>query len=348
MKHLIIAGTAAAVLLAAVSCGGSGRSRRSDGSDGPASYLTVGNSKIAFIQWRATSNGHLDGMITEGNVGGSAPAETLSVSSAPFIGTMSGSSVTLTFAVLYFLHTRARGTLSGSTLTLGVPQSDGTIQQATLSQSDDASYNRAIVTLRSTIRHANLLAARQQAGEPAQSAKARAEQGTQSALSALYKDSSLAFNGKLAHGLVRFADDIQTARSELATEKQDASGSNGYCVAAFKAAGSAQTVDGDLQAVQGDVQSMIPDILTVRNDVATASAHLRHLSKVGLPAPGSASSVIASAKVNLRQAIAKANSDIDQINAIDAQARSIASNMARRRCSGAQSGAPKRTITHIK
>src|SRR5258708_32760886 len=75
MKHLIIAGTAAAVLLAAVSCGGSGRSRRSDGSDGPASYLTVGNSKIAFIQWRATSNRHPGGLITQGNVGGGGPAE---------------------------------------------------------------------------------------------------------------------------------------------------------------------------------------------------------------------------------------------------------------------------------
>ncbi len=267
MKHLIIAGTAAAMLLAAVSCSGSGGSGGSGRSGGPASYLTVSNSKVAFIQWRATSNGHLHGTITEGNVGGSAPAETLSVSSAPFIGTMSGSSVTLTFAVLYFLHTRAQGTLSGSTLTLGVPQSDGTIQQAKLSQSDEASYNRAVMTLHSTIRHANLLAARQQAGQPGQSAKAQAEQGIQRALSALYRDSSLAFNGMLARGLARFADDIQTARSGLATEKQDASGGKSYCVAAFRVAGDAQSVDGDLSSVQGDVQSLIPDILTVRNDV---------------------------------------------------------------------------------
>jgi hypothetical protein len=345
MKYLIIAGTAAAMLLAAVSCGGSGRSEK---SGGPASYLTVSNSKVAFIQWRTTSKGHLHGTITEGNVGGSAPAETLSVSSAPFIGTMSGSSVMLTFAVLYFLHTHAHGTLSGSTLTLGVPQSDGTIQQAKFSQSDEASYNRAIGTLRSTIRHANLLVARQQTRQPEQSAKAQAQRGTQSALTALYKDSSLAFNGMLARGLARFAEDIQTARSDLATEKQDASGSKSYCAAAFRVAGDAQSVDGDLQAVHGDVQSVMPDILTVRTDIATANAHLRHLSKVGLPVPGSASNVIASAKANLRQAIAKANSDIDQINAIDTQARSIADNMATRRCSGARSGSSTRPISHIK
>jgi hypothetical protein len=345
MKHLIIAGTAAATLLATVSCGGSASSER---SGGPASYLTVSNSNVAFIQWRATSNGHLQGTITESNAGGSAPAETLSVSSAPFIGTISGSSVTLTFAVLYFLQTRAHGTLSGSTLALGVPQSDGTIRQATFSQSDEASYNRAIVTLRNMIRHANLLVARQQAGQAEQSAKAQAEQGVQSALSALYKNSSLAFSSMLARGEVRFDKDIQTARSDLATEMQDASGSKSYCVAAFRASGAAQKVDGDLHAVQGDVQTMIPDVLTVRNDVATANARLRHLSKVGLPAPTSASSMIASAKVNLRQAIAKANSYIDQINAIDAQAHSIASNMATRRCSGARSSSSTLPISHIR
>src|SRR5258708_34005058 len=91
MKHLIIAGTAAAVLLAAVSCGGSGRSRRSDGSDGPASYLTVGNSKIAFIQWRAPSNGHLGGMVTEGNIGGGGAARRTSFRKARYTGGLGAS-----------------------------------------------------------------------------------------------------------------------------------------------------------------------------------------------------------------------------------------------------------------
>src|SRR5260221_14630439 len=105
MKHLIIAGTAAAVLLAAVSCGGSGRSRRSDGSDGPASYLTVGNSKIAFIQWRATSNRHLDGLITEGNGGGGAAGDAHFLTRAPLIRTPNGRLGALAVVVLYFFPT---------------------------------------------------------------------------------------------------------------------------------------------------------------------------------------------------------------------------------------------------
>lgn len=344
MKQLIIAGTAAGMLLATVSCGGSGSGRS---SGGPASYLAVSNSKVAFIQWHAKANGHLHGTITESNVGGSAPAEALSVSSVPFTGTMSGSSVRLTFEVLYFLHTSAHGTLSGSTLTLHVPQSDGTIQQATFSKSDEARSNRAIAALRTTIRHANLLAARQRARER-QWVKVQAEQGTQSALSTLYRDSSLAFNGRLAGGVARFAHDLQTARSHLATERQDAAAKDSYCVAAFKAAGDARSVGGDLQSVQGAVVAVMPGISAVRGDVAAANAHLRHLSKAGLPAPALASNVIADAKAKLRQAITAANSYIDQINAIGAQSRSIADHMATRSCSKAQSSSSTPVIAHIR
>src|SRR5258708_18033441 len=124
MKPLIIGGMAAAMLLAATGCGGS------DVSPGPASYLAVSASKVSLIQWRITSGGHLQGIITDGSVGGSGPAQRLSVSSAPFTGTMKGNSVRLTFAVLYFLRAHAHGTLGGSSLTMVVPQSDGTVKQA--------------------------------------------------------------------------------------------------------------------------------------------------------------------------------------------------------------------------
>jgi hypothetical protein len=345
MRRLIIAGTAAATLLAAAGCAGS-RSSGGPGGSGkpgdPASYLAVSDSKVAFIQWQATSKSRLHGTITEGNVGASAPAETLAVSSVPFVGTRNGNSVMLTFAGLYFLQTQTQGRLSGSTLTVQIPQSDGTTKQATFTQSDEASYNRAIAKLRGRIRDANELAAQQQP------ANAQAAQGTQSALAALYKDSSLAANGRLADGLARFADHLQTAQSHLAAEKQDAAGSDGYCVAAYRATGDAQTVDGSLLAVQGDATAMMADIAIIRADIATADAHLRRLSKAGTAAPSSAYGVVADAKVSLAQAIAKANAYIDQINAIDVQAHSIADGMATKRCSSARSGAVARPIPHIR
>jgi hypothetical protein len=345
MKRLIIAGTAAATLLGAAGCASS-RSSGGPGGSGrpgdPASYLTVSDSRVAFIQWRATAKGRMQGTITEANVGASAPTETLSVSSVPFTATRNGSAVTMTFAGLYFLQTQAQGRLSGSTLTAGVPQSDGTIKQAKFDQSDEASYNRAIAKLRNRVWQANQLAVQQQPGN------AQAAQGAQSALAALYKDSSLQADGRLAGGLARFDRSLQKAQADLATEKQDAAGSNGYCVAAYRASGDAQTVDGGLLAMQGDAAAMMADIAIIQADIAAASAHLRHLSKAGMAAPSSAYDVIANAKVSLTQAIAKANSYIDQMNATDIQAHSIADNMATRKCSGARSGAIARPLPHIK
>lgn len=343
MKYPTIAG-AAVMLLAIVSCGGSSGSTS---SDGPTSYLAASNSKVAFIHWQASSHGHLRGTITYRNAGGSAPAEKMSVSSVPFTGTIRGSSVRLTFGALYFLHTDADGILSGSRLTLHLPGSDGAIRQVTFSQSDVTSYHSAIAALRRSVGHANQLAAQQQ-GQQAQPAKTQAEQGAQHSLRALYNDSSLAAGGKLAGSVTRFADDIQTAKSDLATEKHDASGAKGYCKAAFTVSGDSQSVDGDLAAVQGDAKSLMADISIVRADIATVEANLRHLGKAGLPTHSSAATVIASARVNLKQAIAAGNSYIDQINAIDAQAHSIANKMATGSCSGAKSGSSTMPVSHIK
>ena len=342
MKYPTIAG-AAVMLLAIAGCSGSSGS---SSSDGPASYLAVSNSKVAFIHWQATSHGHLRGTITYRNAGGSAPTEKMSVSSAPFTGTIRGSSVRLIFGALYFLHTGADGTLSGSRLTLRLPGSDGAIRQVTFSQSDVTSYHSAVAVLRRTVGHANQLAAQQQ-GQQGQPARAQAEQSAQNGLRALYNDSSLAAGGKLAGSVTRFADDIQTAKTDLATEKHDAAGAKSYCKAAFKVSGDSQSVDGDLAAVQGDAKSLMADISIVHADIATAEADLRHLGKAG-PAPSSAAAVIASAKANLAQAIAAGNAYIGQINALDAQAHSIANKMATGSCSGAKSGSSTMPVAHIK
>lgn len=341
MKHLIIVGTVAVVLLTATGC------RGSDVSSGTASYLAVSASKVAFIQWRTTSGGHLHGMITESSVGGSGSAQRLSVSSAPFIGTITENSVRLTFAVLYFLRADAHGTRSGSALTMHVPQADGTVRQVRFSQAGKADFDRAIAALRTRIRRATIQAAKQLASQRRQSARAQAEQSAQRTLNALYEESSIAHDGRLADGLARLADAVQAARSHLAKEKADASGGNKYCAAAFTVTGDAKAVDGALQNAGGAILSLMPDISAVRHDVTTANAYLRHLSRSGLPAPSLATNVIASANSSLQQATATANSYIDQVNAIDARAHTLADSVATRACSGARSGSSAHPIPPI-
>jgi len=56
----------------------------------------------------------------------------------------------------------------------------------------------------------------------------------------------------------------------------------------------------------------------------------------------------ANASANLKQLIAKANSYIDEANAADAHAHSLANKMATRSCSGARSGIVVRPIPHVK
>jgi len=280
-------------------------------------------------------------------MGGSGSAQTLSVNSAPFTGTMAGNSVRLTFAVPYFLRAHAHGRLNGSDLTMMVPQSDGTARQATFSQSDKAGYDHAIARLHARIRHAAILSAKQQASSQRQPAHAQVEQSTQRTLNALDSESGLAVGGKLAAGLAGLADTVQAARSHLAREKLDASGANKYCSAALTVTGDSEAVGGALQHAQGAILSLMPDITAVRHDIATTAANLRHLRRSGLPVPSRASDVIATANSRLRQAIVTANVFIDQVNAIAVRAITLSDNMAVRRCSGARSGVVPRPIPPI-
>jgi hypothetical protein len=340
MKHLLIAGMVAGVLLAAAGCG------QPAAPQGPASYLAVSGSKVAFIQWRTASRRDLHGTITEGGVGGSGPAQALSLSSAPFTGSLGGHSVRLAFGSLYFLRTHAHGTLGGSALTMTVPQSDGTVKLVTFRRASQADYGRAIASLRTRIRHATSLAARQQASQDG-SSHAQAEQSTQRTLNALYSDSSIALGSKLADGVSRLAVTTGVAQAHLAKEKADAAGDDKYCVHAFKATGDALTIGGVQQNAQGAVSYLMPEITAIRQGVAAATAGLRHLSKAGLPPPSLASNVIADARASIRQVIVTANSYISQVNTIESRARSLADSAASGKCSGARSGSSSHPIPPI-
>src|SRR5215472_12485521 len=129
MKRCLLPCTMTAMLFAVVSCTGSAKSAEPAG--GAATYLANSKSEIAFIQWRTTSHGHVRGTLTADNIGGAAPAASLSVNSVPFTGTVHGTSVNLTFAHGLFLQSQAHGKITGSSLTLAVPHADGSVHRAT-------------------------------------------------------------------------------------------------------------------------------------------------------------------------------------------------------------------------
>lgn len=340
IKAIAIAAAGIVAALAIVACGG---------SPGPSSYLATGGSYVDFIQWEPTTGSDVQGTLTKASVSGTAPQETISADRYPFTGTINGSSVTFTFSGLLTSAT-IYGTLNGGTLTLQVPQSNGTIQPGTLAQSDTGAYNSAVAALNRRISHANALAAAAQAQAQQQQQNAQAEQAEQDDVSTLQQDASMASGSNLAGDLSDFAADVQTASSDLATEKQDTAGDNSYCGATQMVAGDAQLVDGDLQLVQGDVQSLTPDLATIRQDIAQVQSDAQSLTSSGLPPPSgpTATAATSAARSSIQQAITRANGYIDQVNALDARAYSIANGMVTGSCSGDGPGSPTSPIQHIR
>jgi hypothetical protein len=345
MKRFIIACTAVGVLLAVASCTGSSTTSVHS-ADSPGTYLADGKSQVTFIQWRTLSRGHVAGTLTADNIGGAAPAASLSQNSVPFTGTVSGNTVNLTFASGLFLQSHAQGTLTGNSLTLAIPHADGTIHRTTFTQSSRSRYYRAVAALRTSAQHENQLAAKSDSNS---SANVRAVQhNTQANLAALYQAASLAPRAKLTKDVDRFAGDAATARSRLATEKQATLGDNRYCAATSTAVGISHGVSGTALSAMGDSQALNADIAAIRIDIRNAHANQRRLSRAGQPGSNSAPALIAKAETSMSQAIASANSYIDQINATNAQARTVANRMATGKCSGPGQAALTAPVAHIR
>src|SRR5262249_9735904 len=70
-------------------------------------------------------------------------------------------------------------------------------------------------------------------------------------------------------------------------------------------------------------------------------------AQLPLPAPPGAAAAISSVQAAISHAISTANSDIDQANAVDAQAYAITNNMATGACSGDGLGNPPPPVAHI-
>jgi hypothetical protein len=353
MKHFIVACTATAMLFAVASCTGSASpagpaslAGAARSADGPATYVANNKSEVALIQWRITTGGDVRGTLTADNIGGAAPAASVAVSSVPFTGSIHGTSVNLTFAHGLFLHSRAYGKLSGSSLTLAVPHADGAVRATKFTRSSSSSYDRAVAALRMSAQHENLAAA-QAGNHPSANSKA-VQHNTQTDLTSLYQASSLAPQAKLTNDVDRFARDAATAQSRLATEKQAVSGDNRYCTAASTAMGIAHGVNGAALSATGDSQALIAEVTAIRMDIRTAGADQRRMSRAGMPGSTSAPSLIATARSSMAHAIASANSYIDQINATNNQARVVANRMATGKCSSAGQAALTPPVAHIK
>ena len=109
-----------------------------------ASFVMKDSGSASLLQW--TETGH--------TVSGSLALATLDnanldTKNLAFAGTISGSSVTLTFPQGFGTRTNVVGTVSGSHLRISLPSSEGPLIDIQYSSGTVASYNRAVAVLAS-------------------------------------------------------------------------------------------------------------------------------------------------------------------------------------------------------
>jgi hypothetical protein len=163
----------------------------------------------------------------------------------------------------------------------------------------------------------------------------------QSDLAALQHDDNF-----VGGDLRALSSDAHLTGPDLAATKGDAAlGTGCYNVSTVKI--DATTLKQDTSIVSIDLSTLTSDIGTVTQDVAAMKNDLASLTASGLPATPGATAAIAAGGKAIGQAAAKANGEIDQVNANVTQAYSIANGMATGSCAGDGPGRPPVPVGHI-
>ena len=336
MRVRILAMIPAALLPMLAGCGS---------SPGPSYYVYAGGSghsrAVMLIQWSPPQGNQLQGTLTYNGINLSgAPQESLSVTSAPFTGTISGSTVTLTVSALSG-GSVINGTLGTGTLTITVPpdSSTGAIDSGILTAASVSTYNNDVARLRAVISQANVLAAQQQARQQQQQQNAQALNSAQTAVATLQQDAGR--DGNLPGDVQTLAGDVTTISGDVTTVRQDlAQPGNSDCYNQQSAADDANGADDDTGGLGDDVSSLLDDIQGVRQDIATVGSDLATLTNEGVPTPSQASAAISAAQSAIARSKSQADGYIGQGNAQDQQAFAIANAAATGSCAGDGPGQP--------
>jgi hypothetical protein len=140
----------------------------------PATFLGQEYGTTILIQWQQIPSGTITGTYTYDQSTGTAPTEALSTTTTSFTGNVGGDSVALTFTSFSGMRANVTGTLDGSTLTLNVPQNDGTMQQEAFTAASTSDFNNDVTALRGQIDSDNAQATRVEQAAASASAVAQA------------------------------------------------------------------------------------------------------------------------------------------------------------------------------
>jgi uncharacterized protein YoxC len=358
MKRLI-------ALVAAACLSGVGFAAPAAASSAPNDYLSTGRYDASFAEF-TVSGSDVVGVVYVDTVEGSNPNAYLSSQSLQFTGTDSGGNLTLFFGGSW---TPTFGSVNGQSLSLQIPQSDGTLQTFTFSRSSVAAYNRYIAQWKAAITKAN------QAAAAAAAKVAAAAQHKQQLLNRLNQTiaavesdlSVLSSPGTLSDDENTLGDDVNTVGDDLNTVEDDMntvsddhnSGESHSVVCgdvstsygdAATAASDARVIVSDAQASQGGVGEDLRDALQAMSrtpgDYAAywQAQHALPSYEPTNPIPP-LKVALATGQGTINGAIHQVNSYLDQANGTVAKAYGLANGAQKANHCGPPKSAP--VIGHV-
>ncbi|MGI8667633.1 MAG: hypothetical protein ACR2N4_16675 [Jatrophihabitans sp.] len=304
---------------------------RGTSNQGARGWVYRDSSTALFLSWTRSAS-TVSGSLSATQLPDPA-ANQASTTNAAFTGTVSGSSVTLTFPQGFGTVSSLSGQLSGSALVLSIPQVDGSLQPVTLNPGSAADYNAGVAALQASA-GANQQASASASAQAAQVSAAAQAQASQSAATAAAQGAVDAAARSLTGALDTLNQQIQAINTDVtavtasggpldqeaqlltqtrtdaakveAEAKNAAPGDAGVCSDATGVASDATGVDSDNTGVQSTLIPLSNDQDSVQSDADAVTSAQQDLAAKEAAAPGYTANPAAPAAVIVSRALAAA------------------------------------------
>ncbi len=287
-------------------------------------YLATGASFVDFIQW-SDGNDTLSGSAQVITTTGQPPNMSTTSNTIRVTGTIQGSTISLSFggAAATF------GTVSGESVVLNFPQSDGTLAPITFQQANAAAYNKATAGLENAINTENQVASQAQAVQAQLSKIDSQVQVVDSDLSSLSTTGLSKSVGSVQNALQQEAQALtttQTAEQKVLAEAPngnqsqtcyDATSGVGYDAESgvgYEASSGVgyevTSLLSSIQSLRNNVQALQPDFSQLLSDESTLPNYLPQ----NAPSQSEINQAVATTDKAIASAIATTNGYIGQAN----------------------------------
>lgn len=242
-------------------------------SNGPATFVSHDQSGAMTVSWTDDGSGHLAGSLQSVTPNTDGTGDLVKTVNASFTGTLHDGQISIVTHGFLGDTSTWPGSLSGDTLTLNIPQQDGSIAPATFARGKVSDYNAAVSQLQGHVTQERAKAASDAAIAAAAAATEAASAAAATVLADADKqvsDRVSTLEGSLSDGLSfdAFSGDLATLRTDLEITRSDAlkaTSAGAEARANMDACGDASTAQGDANTVGGDES-------TIGGDASTAQA----------------------------------------------------------------------------